>query len=112
MDPRDKTVAQIKDALYTTSCARQKHLSRPATFARTVFAALALCVAQLYSACETAFNDLSRFGRTDLVELCCPEDSLLSKTVDELGGTVQRFGIHNGCAPQPAQGSGRRGPVS
>ena len=72
-------------------------MSRPATLARSAFLALALCATQLASGCETAFSDLSRHGRTDLVELCCPEDSLISKTVEELGGTAQCFGLHNGC---------------
>ena len=59
--------------------------------------ALVLCAAHLVSPCETAFSDLSKLGRTDLVERRCISDSLLFKTVEELGGTSRHLCRHNGC---------------
>ena len=60
VDPRGKTVAQIRDG------ALQKHLSRPAMLTRSALATLALCAVQLASQCETAFFGLSKFGRSSI----------------------------------------------
>ena len=46
---------------------------------------------------EMNYNALVRHQRLGFMELCTPADSTLAKDVLCRGGTVQRFGLHNGC---------------
>ncbi|CAK0837902.1 unnamed protein product, partial [Prorocentrum cordatum] len=56
---------------------------------------------------QTIAEDLTELGkpyRIDLMEVCCPEDSSLSKAVQDQGGKVFRCGLFNGIDMGTATG--------
>ena len=48
---------------------------------------------------DTAFaalcQEIQNYGRVDLVEICCPADSALARSVLDRGGTAFRMGLWN-----------------
>ena len=50
---------------------------------------------ELDAALATLCRNIQGHGRTDLVEICCPADSELAKTIENRGGTAVRMGLWN-----------------
>ena len=51
-----------------------------------------------------ACGGMRECDRLDVLELCCEEDSLLTKTIQQLGGRAERAGLFNGCDLMKASG--------
>ena len=58
---------------------------------RSIWKSLEECAAALATLCQ----NIQGHGRVDLVELCCPPDSELTRTVLDRGGTAFRMGLWN-----------------
>ena len=60
------------------------------------WAAMLVGAVQADTQLATDFGTCTRASRTDLMEVCCPEDSPLSEAVQKENGTIYRCGLWNG----------------
>ena len=61
-----------------------------------VLSLLIAAAATLDTAAATAWNECERWGREDFAEVCCEQDSILTKCVIAEGGKASRYSWWNG----------------